>query len=164
MNATIRTATSDDAPAIADIYNQAVLGSTASFDVEPKSVADRRAWLADHDAAHPVLVAEDSEDQILAWGSLSRWSERPAYDATVEISIYVDAAAVGRGLGSQLMDALLDAARAIGHHSIISRVCAENDRSLRLGERYGFREVGVMRESGRKFDRWLDVVMLEKLL
>ena len=158
----VRPATLDDAPAITEIYNQAVLGTTASFDLEPKSVEDRSAWLADRAPHHPVLVAE-ADGAVTAWGALSRYSERPAYDATVEISVYVDAAWHRHGIGRVLTDALLELASSTGVHSVIARICTENAASISLCEATGFVEVGVMHEVGWKFGRWLDVATYEYL-
>ena len=164
MEYTLRPATPDDADSIARIYNDAVISSTASFDVAPQPIGTRRVWLTDRDARHPVIVAETDDGHVVAWASLSRWSERPAYDATVEMSIYVDDAARRQGLGRALMAKLLDVAPSLGVHSVISRIVVGNEGSIRLSEQYGFCEVGVMHECGRKFGRWLDVVILEKVL
>jgi phosphinothricin acetyltransferase len=160
----IRPATSEDAAAIAAIYNQAVVGSTATFDTTPESVEEREMWLLAHTAPqHPVIVAERDE-KVVGWASLSSYSARCAYEATVEVSAYIDEAARGRGIGTALMEAVLDAGRAGGVHAVLSRICTENAASLKMAERLGFFEVGVMREVGVKFGRRLDVMMLEKLL
>ena len=157
---TIRDATPADAPAIAGIYNQAVLGTTATFDTEPKTAEDRRRWLAEHDDEHPVIVAERA-GEVVGWGSLSSVSDRHAWDCTVEISTYVDERHHGTGVGRALGTDLIARARDLGHHVIISRVCAENVASIRLSAQLGFAQAGVMHEVGRKFGRWLDVVILE---
>ena len=160
---TIQAATAQDARVIAEIYNEAVTSSTATFDLEPVSMESRVEWLAEHDDTHPVLVAR-RDGEVVAWGSLSSVSDRAAWDATVEISTYVAPGHIGTGLGTLLGVELLDRARELGHHVVISRVCAENTASIRLTERLGFGHVGVMHEVGRKFGRWLDVVILEKRL
>ena len=163
QDTTIRPATTDDAAVIATIYNEAVTTSTATFDLEPVTAQARAEWLAQHDETHPVLVAERG-GQIVAWGSLSAVSDRGAWDATVEISTYVAADRIGTGLGTLLGVELMERARSLGHHVVISRICAENAASIHLAEGLGFTCVGVMHEVGRKFDRWLDVVILEKRL
>lgn len=160
----IRPAMPRDAEAMAVIYNQAVAGSTATFDTEPVTGAERRSWLAEHTSSlHPVLVAE-REGRVVGWASLSRYSSRPAYEATVEASTYLDAREAGHGLGTVLTEALLDAGRAGGVHAVIARICTENAASLAMSRSLGFFEVGVMREVGVKFGRTLDVMWLEKLL
>lgn len=159
----IRTARDSDARALADIYNHYVLNSTATFDTDVKSVDERARWLAGHDEAHPVLVAE-SNGRVVAWGALSPWGTRCAYRHTVEISIYVAPEATGGGIGPRMSERLVDAARDAGHHAIISQVVSENGPSLKMAMRAGFIERGRLREVGRKFDRWLDVVLLELVL
>lgn len=156
----IRPATPEDVPAITIIYNHAVLNSTASFDVEPKSIGDRQRWLAERLAQHPVLVAEES-GAIVGWGALSPYSERPAYARTAEISVYVDEDHQLRGMGRSLTVALLQAAAHVGLHSILARICTENAGSVAMVRSLGFTEAGTMREVGCKFGRWLDVATWE---
>lgn len=156
----IRPATTNDAAAITAIYNQAVAGSTASFDLEPKTVEDRLSWLANRRSRHAVLVAED-DSAVVAWGALSPYSERAAYDATAEISVYVNADHARQGLGRALSLALLDVAAREGLHSVLARICTENTGSISMVESLGFTEAGTMHEVGRKFGRWLDVVTWE---
>lgn len=164
----IREARVGDAQAIADIYNHYIEHSTATFDTEPKSADERRAWLDSHDSAHPVLVAEREADTgsriIVAWGSLTAWSPRPAYASTVEVSTYVAPGEVGHGIGPTLMEALVERARAVGHRALLSQIVSENEHSLRVTERMGFERVGLLREVGLKFGRWLDVVIMERIL
>lgn len=160
----IRRATKADAGAIAQIYNQAVAGSTATFDTCPETAEDREAWLDEHTAPqHPVLVAE-RDGRVIGWASLSRYSTRCAYDATVEASTYLDEAETGRGLGTVLTEALFEAGREGGVHAVIARICTENTASIAMSHRLGFFDVGVMREVGMKFGRSLDVLWMEKLL
>jgi L-amino acid N-acyltransferase len=157
---TVRDALASDAARIAEIYNQAVLNTTATFDIDPKTPEDRVAWLAEHDDRHPVIVVE-RDGVVVGWGSLSKVSGRPAWDATVEISTYVDEDHHGTGVGRAVGKHLIAGARELGHHVVVSRVCAENVASIRLAEQLGFECVGRMHEVGRKFDRWLDVDILE---
>jgi len=161
---TIRPAARSDAPAMAAIYNQAVARSTATFDTEPESVEARERWLDEHTAPqHPVLVAERG-GRVVGWASLSSYSSRCAYVATVEASAYIDEDETGRGLGSALSGALLEAGRAGGVHAVLARICTENTASLAMSRKLGFFEVGIMREVGVKFGRSLDVMILEKLV
>jgi phosphinothricin acetyltransferase len=157
----VRDATPADAADIARIYNHYVLETTATFDTEHKTAEERTAWLGSHDAAHPVLVAV-ANGHVDAWGCLTRWSERPAWRHTVEVSVYVDIASRGRGLGGRLMSVLLERAAEAGHHAVIGQIVEGNEASVGLARRFGFDEVGRLREVGRKFDRWLDVVLMEK--
>jgi L-amino acid N-acyltransferase YncA len=160
----VRPAAETDAAAIARIYNQAVLNTTATFDTEVESADKRLAWLRSHsDARHPVLVAE-VDGEVVGWASLSSWSDRCAYAASVEASAYVDEAHQDRGVGTALSAAVLDAGRAAGVHAVLGRICTENAASIAMSKKLGFTEVGVLHEVGFKFGRWLDVMMLEKLL
>ena len=159
----IRPATDADAAAIAAIYNHYIRTSTATFDTEEKSVEDRLAWLGEHGGAYPVLVAEDG-GEVVAWGSLSKWGTRCAYRHTVEISVYVAPSATKAGLGPAMCEALIERGRELGHHAIISQTVSENEPSLKMAERLGFREVGRLQQVGRKFDRWLDLVLTELIV
>lgn len=159
----VREARPADAGAMAEVYNQAVLGTTATFDTIAQAVEERAAWLAGHGERHPVVVAEH-EGRVVAWASLSEWNHRPAYARTVELSTYVDDTHHGRGLGRLLGHEMLERARSLGHHAVIAQISAENSASLALSGRLGFEEVGRLREVGNKFGRWLDVVLLEKVL
>lgn len=159
----IRPATAEDVPPITAIYNQAVTDTTASFDLEPKTLEQRMVWFSGHGPRHPVIVAE-VDGQVVGWGSLSPYSERPAYDATAEISIYIDRAWHRRGIGAALGEHLVAAAREIGLHAIIARICTENEASLQMTRNLGFTDAGTLHAVGFKFGRWLDVAQLELLL
>lgn len=159
----IRDAIDADAQAIADIYNHYVLHSTATFDTEPKTAEERRVWLRAHGPAHPAIVAE-RDGGVIGWGSLSPWHPRPAYDRSVEVSTYISPGFLGAGIGSALMAALIERARAAGHHALLSQVVAGNSASIALGARYGYAEVGRLPQVGFKFGEWLDVVIMALIL
>ena len=160
---TIRPASDSDAASINAIYNHYVRTSTATFDTDEKTLSERHAWLAEHGDAYPVLVAE-ADGVVIGWGSLSKWGTRCAYRHTVKISAYVAPDATGRGLGPALSKALIESARRIGHHALVSQIVSENEPSLKMTARLGFTQVGVLREVGRKFDRWLDLVFMEYIV
>ena len=160
---TIRRATPEDVGAITDIYNEAILTTTATFDIEPKSVADRAQWLLSHDERHPVLVAT-VEGQVVGWASLSPWSERRAYDDAAETTFYVRSVHRGRGIGRRLKEAIIEEARQSGFHSLIARIAEGSCESLHLNESVGFVHVGTLKEVGRKFGRLLDVHIMQKML
>ena len=146
-----------------DIYNEAILTTTATFDTEPKSVAERMQWLQSHDERHPVLVAV-WEGKVVGWTSLTCWSERPAYGDTAETSFYVHSTHQGRGIGRQLKEAIVQEARRLRLHTFIARVVEGSHQSLHLNESAGFVRVGTLKEVGRKFDRFLDVHILQMML
>jgi phosphinothricin acetyltransferase len=160
---TIRRAVLADAAAIAEIYNEAILTTTATFDTEPKTIVDREHWLQSHDERHPVLVAV-LDDQVVGWASLAKWSDRRAYDEAAETSFYVKSTSRGRGIGRKLKDAIIVEARRLGFHTLIARVAAGSDASLHLNEQAGFIHVGTLKEVGRKFGRLLDVHIMQKML
>jgi L-amino acid N-acyltransferase len=160
---TIRRAELSDASAIADIYNEAILTTTATFDTETKSASERVEWLKAHDERHPVLVAVVN-GEIAGWASLTKWSERPAYDSTAETSFYVHSAHRGRGIGRTLKRAIIEEAVRLGYHTLIARVAEGSNESLHLNESFGFVHVGTLREVGQKFGRLLDVQIMQKML
>ncbi len=159
----IRRAELADAEAIASIYNEAILTTTATFDTEPKDVAERVAWLAAHDERHPVLVAEVG-GRVVGWACLSPWSDRRAYHGTAETSFYVQADHRGQGVGRRLKEAIIAEARRLQFHTLIARVAEGSDESLHLNESCGFVHVGTLKEVGYKFGRFLDVHILQLML
>jgi L-amino acid N-acyltransferase len=158
----IRAATEADQPAIAEIYNHAVLYGVGTFDTEPRSQDAQRAWFAKHGPRHPVLVATTSSGEVIGWASLSAWSDRKAYDATAEDSVYVHPDAQGKGVGKALMARLLEHADRSGIHVVVARVGGETPASVALHEACGFVSVGVMREVGFKFGRRLNVRVMQR--
>lgn len=162
---TLRAATAADAAAIAAIYNHEVLGSTATFDLVPRSLADQREWLAARSGAFSAIVAVDaSTGEVVGFGALSPYKERPAYRTTVEDSVYVHRDHGRRGIGRLVVQQLLTIARDSGFHAVIARIEATGTASIGLHEACGFELVGVEREVGRKFNRWLDVAVMHRLL
>jgi L-amino acid N-acyltransferase len=159
-----RLARSSDGEAIRSIYNAEVVGSTATFDLVPRTPQEQVAWLEEHRGPYPAVVAVDDEDQVLGFGSLSVFRDRPAYSTTVENSVYVGDGHRGVGVGRLLMDELIKLATQHGFHAVIARIGGANQASIALHEACGFRMVGVEREVGRKFNRWLDVSVLQLLL
>ena len=156
----IRSATERDIPLITEIYNEAILTTTATFDTEIKSEEDRLQWLQNHTASFPVIVAEENKT-VIGWASLSKWSERSAYDSTAELSVYVDKNHRSKGVGKQLMEVITISGREAGLHTLISRITEGNEKSIYLHERLGFQNVGTLREVGRKFGQFLDVHILQ---
>ena len=159
----IRPATVADVAAIADIYNEAVLTTTATFDLEPKSLADRMEWLRSRGPRHTVLVAVVG-GKVVGFTSLSRWSDRTAYDDTAETAVYVHSSQHNRGIGRELYAALIAEAKRLAFHTLIARVTEDSAASLKLHRSAGFVHVGTLREVGRKFGRLLDVHILQLVL
>lgn len=161
MAFTIRPAHLSDIPAITEIYNAAGVGTTASYDLEPVGVDDRTAWFqAKQGRAFPTLVAlEDGE--VIGYAGYGTFRDKAGYDFTVEHSVYVRDGYRTSGVGRMLMVALIDYARGHGVHVMIGVLDAENETSLAFHKRLGFVEVGRLPQVGRKFGRWLDVVLVQ---
>jgi phosphinothricin acetyltransferase len=159
----VRPVADGDAEAIRAIYNPEVLESTVTFDLVPRTLEDQLAWQHERSGAHAVLVAVDG-DQVVGYGSLSAYKERAAYATTVEDSVYVRRDQQGRGVGRLLLGELLAVATAHGFHAVMARIVGGHDASIALHAGLGFEIVGTEREVGRKFGRWLDVVVMQKLL
>ncbi len=159
----LRPATAADAAATAAIYNAEVLGSRVTFDLVTRSVEEQAGWLDARSGALEVVVAE-VDGAVAGYASLSAYRERAAYRTTVEDSVYVHADHRGAGVGRALLDEIVDVARERGFHSVIARIVADHTASIRLHAAVGFQHVGVEREVGRKFGRWLDVAVMQLLL
>lgn len=165
MPVTLRPAVPDDAEAIRAIYNVEVEGSTVTFDLVPRTVEEQVAWITEHSGGHPAIVAVDADDgTIVGFGSLSPYKERPAYFTTVEDSIYIAADQRSRGIGNRLLSELVRLAQQYGYHSMIARIVGGHDASIRLHRQCGFEIVGTEKEVGRKLGRWLDVVVMQRML
>ncbi len=161
---TLRAATVADAPAIATIYNHEVLNTTATFDLVPRTLEEQREWLLARSGAFSAIVAVAEDAGVVGFASLSPYKERAAYRTTVEDSVYVDRAFGGRGIGTLLVTRLLGIARDSGFHAVMARIEASGTASRALHARCGFELVGIEREVGRKFNRWLDVAIMQALL
>jgi L-amino acid N-acyltransferase YncA len=159
----VRLATFDDAEAIRAIYNREVTSSAVTFDLVPRTLEDQRVWLAGHSGAYPAIVAE-AGGEVLGFGSLSPYRERPGYATTVEDSVYVRHDQQGRGVGKALLRELVRLAAAHGFHAVMARIVDGHEASIRLHRSCGFGLVGVEREVGRKLGRWMDVVVMQRLL
>jgi phosphinothricin acetyltransferase len=161
----IRPATVADAAALVEIYNREVLETTATFDLVPRTLAQQQEWISARTGAFAVIVAVEADTrQVVGFASLSQYKERAAYSTTVEDSVYVDRDFNGRGIGKQLLGRLVELARDSGFHSIIARIEAGGEASRALHASCGFELVGVEREVGRKFNRWLSVAVMQRML
>ena len=160
----VRLAAPADAEAVRLIYNAEVVGSTATFDLRPRTEDEQAAWMVEHQGTYPVVVAVGDDGSVLGFGSLSSYRDRPSYSTTVEDSVYVDAGRRGGGVGRVLLVELVRLGTLHGFHSMIARVGGDNAASIALHQACGFELVGVEREIGRKFNRWLDVAVLQRML
>ena len=160
----IRLATEDDLAQILIIYNDIILNTTAVYDYEPHSIEMRRDWFnTKKQQGFPVFVAED-DGKIVGLSSIGPFRNWAGYKYTVENSIYVDATQRGKGIGKLLMPPIIEAAKKLGMHTIVSGIDASNDASIRLHQSFGFEEVAHFKEVGFKFGRWLDLKFLELIV
>jgi len=159
----VRLATLDDAPAIAAVYNVEVENHTSTFDLVPRTLDEQRRWISARSGAFSAVVAT-IDGQVVGFASLSPYKERPAYRTTVENSVYVSREHPRLGIGRTLMDHLIGIAADSGFHSIVARIEASGTASRNLHVAAGFTLVGIEREVGRKFNRWLDVAIMQLML
>jgi phosphinothricin acetyltransferase len=159
-----RLAERRDAEALRAIYNVEVVETTVTFDLVPRSAAEQLAWIDEHQGGHPAIVAVGDDGDVAGFASLSPYRPRPAYAPTVEDSVYVRRDRRGLGIGRLLLSDLVNLARDHGFHSVIGRIVGGHDASIALHAACGFAEVGREREVGRKFGRWLDVVLMQRML
>jgi L-amino acid N-acyltransferase YncA len=156
----IRAAREGDLPEILDIYNHAVVNTTATFDVTPRSAEAQEAWFLEHVPPHPAIVW-DEEGRILGWASLSPYASRCAYRFAGEASVYVAPHARRVGVGEGLLREVIRLGGENGLHTIVGLVTEENAASCALAEKVGFQRVGTLEEVGYKFDRWLNVIIYQ---
>ncbi|MES2431266.1 MAG: N-acetyltransferase family protein [Bacteroidota bacterium] len=161
---TIRTATESDLPAMLVIYNDIIVNTTAVWDYEPHSLEMRKEWFATkQQQGFPVFVAIEN-DTILGFASIGTFRTWVGYRFTVENSLYIDRNSRGKGIGKLLLQKTIDAAKELKLHSIIAGIDGENEISIQLHKKLGFVEVANMKEVGYKFDRWLDLKLLELIV
>lgn len=165
MHIQIRDAVESDLPEILEIYNDAVLNSTAIWNETPVDLANRKAWLAERNAAgFPVMIARGPLDQVMGYASYGHWRNFEGFRHTVEHSVYVRSDRRGLGVGPRLLEALIERARDAGMHVMVAAIESENRSSIRLHRRLGFSVTGQMSQVGRKFDRWLDLTFMQLIL
>jgi phosphinothricin acetyltransferase len=158
----IRDAGESDLPGLLTIYNDVIATSTAIYSYIPVTLEDRAQWWRARVATgYPVLVATD-ESGVLGFSTFGDFRTWPGYRFTVEHSVHVRSDTRGRGVGKELVQALFPRAAALGKHVMIAGVDAANEASIRFHERLGFEKSGHLREVGHKFDRWLDLVFLQR--
>ena len=165
MTPLIRPATPTDLPAINAIYNYFVRHSTCTYQLTPTTAEERAAWFARHGPEHPVTVARATDAAgapIVGWASLSLFHERCAYRFTMEDSVYVHPDWQRRGIGRALLSDLIRRADERGYRSIIALISADQEPSIALHRQLGFVDAGRLVKVGFKFDRWLDVLYMQR--
>lgn len=163
MGAQVRLARREDVPSIHEIYNDAIINTTAVYNYEPITLEHQLRWFETKQQQNfPVFVAEDTTGVVgfSSYGSFRAW---PAYLHTVENSVYVHPQRRGQGIGKLLIPPLIEAAIAQRMHAIVAGIDATNIASIRLHTYFGFAQVAHFKEVGFKFNRWLDLVFMELL-
>jgi L-amino acid N-acyltransferase len=164
---TIRDATPADMGALRDLYNATVLTTTTAWTETIQTLAQRRAWFRTQQRNdHPVLVAERDGSVVgfTAYGTFRGSGKWPGYRYTVEHTIHVERSNWGTGVGRALLEALIERAIGAGIHVMVGAIDSRNVASIRFHDRLGFTEVARMPEVGRKFDQWLDLVLMQRIL
>ena len=164
MSYRIRLAADGDAEAICRIYNQGIEDRVATLETELRTPGERRQWLASRSPRHPVIVAETPPGDVVGWGSLNVFNARPAYRYVADFSVYVDREYRGKGVGRVLLSRLVELAREHGYHKLVLSAFPFNSGGMALYERMGFRTVGIYQEQGQLDGRWVDTIIMEKLL
>lgn len=159
----LRLATAADAEAICRIYNQGIEDRLATLETEVRTPEERRQWLAARSPRHPVIVVETAEG-IVGWGSLNPFSAREAYRFVADFSVYVERGWRGKGVGRVLLTRLIELGREHDYHKLVLSAFPFNEAGMALYERLGFRMVGIYKEQGLLDGRWVDTIVMEKLL
>lgn len=161
----VRPASEEDLGRLNDIYNRYVVETHFTFDIEPMSLEERQEWFSHYGGTGRYrVVVGVSEGTVIGYASSSRWRPKPAYETSVETSIYVAPDAVGRGIGTRLYDELFKSLQGEDVHRAYAGIALPNQASIALHERFGFKRVAHFTEQGRKFDRFWDVGWYEKPL
>jgi L-amino acid N-acyltransferase YncA len=160
----LRLAMASDAEAICRIYNQGIEDRIATLETELRTPDERREWLASRSPRHPVIVAEDDAGEVTAWASLNICNAREAYRFVADVSVYVERRWRGKGAGRVLLEQLVELGRQHGFHKLVLAAFPFNAAGMALYERLGFRTVGIYREQGQLDGKWVDTIVMERLL
>ena len=163
-NLRIRRALVTDAAAICEIYNHEVQFETSTFDLVPRALETQATWITARSGAFSAIVAVTPDDEVVGFGALSEYRDRAAYSTSVENSVYVKRDLGRRGIGRLILATLLEQAADSGFHVVMARIEASGTASRALHESCGFTLVGIEREIGRKFGKWLDVALMQCVL
>jgi L-amino acid N-acyltransferase YncA len=158
----IDIATKKDLNRIVEIYNWAIENTSATFDTDIKTIQSQLGWFESHDEKHPVIVAREN-GQVLAWGSISPWSDRCAYSGTGEISFYVDPDFHCKGIGFNILKRLIEIGKEKNFRTLVSRISGKSEASVHLHKKLGFSNIGTMKNVGKKFGEIIDVHLMQIL-
>ena len=162
MDIIVRPALPTDAARIADIYNQGIQARTATFETDLRTAEDQERWILEHPGAPAVVAVSDGE--VVGFAHAGEYRARACYRGIGEFSVYVDAQFRSRGVGKSLLRALTAEAQGLGYWKLVSRIFDFNVASRRLCQACGFREVGIYEKHGQLDGRWIDCVIVEKVI
>ncbi|HCT1245805.1 TPA: N-acetyltransferase [Staphylococcus aureus] len=157
----IRCAKKEDLNAILAIYNDAIINTTAVYTYEPQTIDERIAWFATKQRNHEPIFVFEENGSVLGFATFGSFRPWPAYQYTIEHSIYVDASARGKGIASQLLQHLIVEAKAKGYRTLVAGIDASNEASIKLHQKFNFKHAGTLTNVGYKFDYWLDLAFYE---
>jgi len=160
----VRLATAADADTICRIYNQGIEDRVATLETELRTPEERRQWLAGRSPRHPVVIASVADGGVAGWASLNVFNPREAYRHVTDISVYVERAFRGKGIGRILLTRLVELGREHGFHKLVLSAFPTNTNGMALYEKLGFRTVGVYEEQGMLDGRWVDTIIMERLV
>ncbi|KAF86921.1 GNAT family N-acetyltransferase [Staphylococcus aureus] len=152
----IRCAKKEDLNAILAIYNDAIINTTAVYTYEPQTIDERIAWFETKQRNHEPIFVFEENGSVLGFATFGSFRPWPAYQYTIEHSIYVDASARGKGIASQLLQHLIVEAKAKGYRTLVAGIDASNEASIKLHQKFNFKHAGTLTNVGYKFDYWLD--------
>ncbi|MCS5348849.1 GNAT family N-acetyltransferase [Staphylococcus aureus] len=157
----IRCAKKEDLNAILAIYNDAIINTTAVYTYKPQTIDERVVWFETKQRKHEPIFVFEENGSILGFATFGSFRPWPAYQYTIEHSIYVDASARGKGIASQLLQHLIVEAKAKGYRTLVAGIDASNEASIKLHQKFNFKHAGTLTNVGYKFDYWLDLAFYE---
>jgi phosphinothricin acetyltransferase len=160
----VRLAVTADAATVCRIYNQGIEDRVATLETELRTPDERLMWLEGRSPRHPVIVAETDDGGVVGWGSLNVYNAREAYRFVADFSVYVERAYRGKGVGRVLLTRLIELGREHGFHKLVLSAFPFNTGGMTLYEKLGFRTVGIYKEQGQLDGRWVDTIVMERLL
>lgn len=164
MEITIRPAALTDLPAILEIVNYAILNTTAIYDYEARTLEEQKIWFEEKQTSQFPLIVAELTDEVVGFGTFGTFRIKVGYRFTIEHSVYVNDKAIGKGIGKLILQKLIDLAKGQNYHSMIGVIDASNSGSIEFHKKFGFVEAGVLKQAGYKFDKWLDVSLMQLLL
>ena len=164
MTVTIRKATIEDVPQILDIVNFSILHTTANYNYDIQSLETQLKWFADKQSKNYPIIVADYNGKAIGFGTYGMFREKIGYQYTVEHSVYVEDGYTGKGIGKLLLTQLIQLAKEEGYHVMVGGIDADNAGSIAFHKQFGFTETGILKQTGFKFGKWLDLMFMQLIL